>query len=92
MGGALSPHRPPILALAATVIVWVTFERAPDWLSPDMQCVFFLAWSLPLAAWLACEAFRSPRALRTARTRSGGLATAALKPISPSLSSRRQAS
>ena len=86
------PDRPPVLALAATVIVWVTFERAPDWLSPDMQCVFFLAWSLPLAAWLACEAFRSPRALRTARTRSGGLATAALTPISPSLSSRRQAS
>ena len=51
------PDRPPVLALVATVLVWVTFQRAPQWLSPDMQCAFFLAWSLPLAAWLAREAF-----------------------------------
>lgn len=51
------PARPPVLAVVATVLVWVTFQRAPQWLSPDMQCAFFLAWSLPLAAWLAREAF-----------------------------------
>ncbi|MEA2181532.1 MAG: hypothetical protein QOF69_717 [Solirubrobacteraceae bacterium] len=50
------PDRPPILTLATTAIVWVTFERAPAWLSPDMQCALFLAWSLPLVAWLAREA------------------------------------
>jgi hypothetical protein len=50
------PDRPPILALASTAIVWMTFERAPEWLSPDMQCAFFLTWSLPLVVWLAREA------------------------------------
>ncbi len=55
------PQRPPIVALAATAIVWVTFEQAPAWLSPDMQSAFFLAWSLPLAAWLAATTFRAPR-------------------------------
>jgi hypothetical protein len=52
------PDRPPILALAATAIGWVTFEQAPGWLSPDMQSALFLAWSLPLVAWLARESFR----------------------------------
>ena len=66
------PERPPVLALAASAVTWVTFKQAPGWLSPDMQCAFFLAWSLPLTAWLASEAFapgawlRARRAARTA--------------------------
>jgi hypothetical protein len=55
------PERPPVLALAATVLVWVTFQSAPGWLSPDMQSVCFLAWSLPLAGWLARECFAPAR-------------------------------
>lgn len=55
------PERPPILALATTVLTWISFEQAPGWLSPDMQSMLFLAWALPLVAWLAREAFR-PRA------------------------------
>lgn len=51
------PHRPPVLALAASAVVWITFQRAPDWLSPDMQSLFLLAWAIPSAAWLAREAF-----------------------------------
>jgi hypothetical protein len=51
------PERPPVLALAASAIVWTTFERAPQLLSPDMQCIFFLAWSLPFTAWLARTCF-----------------------------------
>ncbi len=51
------PGRLPIVALAATTLVWATFEWMPDVLSPDLQCVFFLAWSLPLWAWLARETF-----------------------------------
>jgi hypothetical protein len=47
------PERPPVGALAASAIVWVTFERAPSLLSPDLQCALFLAWALPLACWLA---------------------------------------
>lgn len=60
------PERLPLGALATTVVVWVTFERAPQWLSPDMQSVFFLAWALPLAGWMAHRLFRPglPRAAR----------------------------
>lgn len=65
------PDRPPVLALAATAIVWVTFESAPGSLSPDMQSAFFLAWSLPLAAWLARATFRAPRSGRPAVLPSG---------------------
>jgi hypothetical protein len=58
--GLCRPERPPVLALAMTAVVWVTFERAPDWLSPDMQCVLLLAWAVPLAAHLARQAFWPP--------------------------------
>ncbi|MBW3608077.1 MAG: DUF2029 domain-containing protein [Actinobacteria bacterium] len=75
------PERPPILALATSAIVWVTFERAPQWLSPDMQAAFFLAWSLPLAAWLAREAFGG------AARRSVSRALATSPSSSPSLQS-----
>ena len=54
------PGRPPVLALGASLANWLTFEVAPGSLSPDMQCVFYLAWSLPLVAWLGREAFASP--------------------------------
>jgi hypothetical protein len=69
------PERPPILALAATVAVWVTFQRAPAWLSPDMQSACFLVWSLPLAAWLARETF-APGARLGARRRAARTAYA----------------
>jgi hypothetical protein len=61
------PYRPPVIALCASVAVWVTFEVAPDWLSPDMQCAFFLVWSLPLVAWLARESFARPTPARVVR-------------------------
>ncbi len=54
------PERLPIGALVATVLSWVTFESAPNWLSPDMQSVLFVAWALPFAAWMARTAFGSP--------------------------------
>jgi hypothetical protein len=66
------PERPPVIALAATVMVWITFQQAPGWLSPDGQSLLFLAWSLPLAAWLARACFapglRLPLRRRAART------------------------
>jgi hypothetical protein len=61
------PERPPILALTATVVVWMTFEQArsqPQLLTPDMRNVIFLAWTLPLIAWLAREAFAPGARLR----------------------------
>ena len=60
------PERLPIGALTATVLTWVTFETAPDHLSPDMQSVFFVAWALPLVIWLARTAF-TPAATRAER-------------------------
>ena len=59
------PDRPPVLALALSALTWVTFEMAPEWMSPDMQSIFYLAWALPLVGFLVAEAFApSPRAGR----------------------------
>jgi len=58
------PERLPYGALAATALTWLTFERASDLLSPDMQSVFFLAWALPLAAWIARTVFSTARSAR----------------------------
>ena len=62
-------ERPPVLALAASGLVWVTFEIAPDMLAPDGQCLVFLAWSLPLAAWLARESLAPARRVAPRPTR-----------------------
>jgi len=51
------PERPPVLALTATAAAWITLQSAQEWLSPDLQSIAFLAWSLPLAAYLARVAF-----------------------------------
>jgi hypothetical protein len=50
---SVSPKRPPLLALACTVLAWASFQWLPaHHLSPDGQALFFLAWTLPLAAML----------------------------------------
>jgi hypothetical protein len=59
----LARHRPPLLALLATMLVPLTFEVVPSYLSPDGQSAFFLAWSLPLAGLLACALYAPRRAL-----------------------------
>jgi hypothetical protein len=60
---ALARCRPPLLALLATMMVPLTFELVPSYLSPDGQSTFFLAWTLPLAAVLAHDLFLPRRAL-----------------------------
>ena len=70
------PERPPVIALTATALTWLTFQRAPELLSPDMQCVLFLAWSLPLAVWLARTAFASGGARADSRARPARLRAA----------------
>jgi hypothetical protein len=50
------PSHPPLLTLGATVAVWVTFVVLRDQ-PPDLLFAVMLAWSLPLAAWLAREIF-----------------------------------
>jgi hypothetical protein len=44
--------RPPLLTLCASVLVWLSFQWLPEHVSADAQAAVFLAWSLPLAAWL----------------------------------------
>jgi hypothetical protein len=53
--------RPPVLALASTVVVWISFQWLPSRVSPDAQAALFLAWSLPLAAALGVWLFKPRR-------------------------------
>jgi hypothetical protein len=44
--------QPPLLALASSALVWFSFCWLELHATPDVQATVFLAWSLPLAAWL----------------------------------------
>lgn len=48
--------RPPVLALSSCVAVWANAQLSLH-TSADAQAVFFLVWSLPLAAWLGARLF-----------------------------------
>jgi hypothetical protein len=50
-------RRPPVLALLASVLVWISFQWLPEHVSADAQAAIFLAWSLPFAAWLGLRLF-----------------------------------
>lgn len=47
------PRRPPLLSLVAAGLVWAFVEVLHHSLSPDLQAALFLAWTVPLAGWLA---------------------------------------
>ena len=51
--GAFS--RTLIPALLATVLIWLTSKFGDN--SPNVLVVMYLAWSLPMAAWLAARAY-----------------------------------
>ncbi len=58
----LARRRPPLLAMIATMLVPLSFELAPSYLSADGQSLLFLAWTVPLAGLLAAALYgRSPR-------------------------------
>jgi hypothetical protein len=48
----LSRTRPPVGALAATIMSWVIFVWAPGRLSPDAQSLLFAACCVPATVWL----------------------------------------
>jgi hypothetical protein len=51
-------RRPPVLALASTILAWLSFLGLSEHgVSPDMQAAFFLAWTLPLCAWIALRLY-----------------------------------
>jgi hypothetical protein len=39
--------RPPVLSLAAAGLVWLTCDKLPLAVSPDLQCLAYLAWAVP---------------------------------------------
>ena len=55
LGGA--PRRPPLLALACSVLAWLSFQWLPEHASADVQSAAFLAWSVPFAGWLGLRLF-----------------------------------
>ena len=59
VGGA--PRRPPLLALACSVLAWISFQWLPEHASADVQSAAFLAWSVPLAGWLGVRLFVAGR-------------------------------
>ncbi len=68
-------RRPPVLALSATVLVWISFQWLPEHVSPDAQAAAFLAWSAPLAAWLGVRLFAAGRASLASRLGAGEAAS-----------------
>ncbi|HEV7937435.1 MAG TPA: glycosyltransferase 87 family protein [Solirubrobacteraceae bacterium] len=56
-------ERPPMLALSSTLLVWLTFQWAPQHISADAQAALFLAWSLPLMGLLGIALYRPQPAL-----------------------------
>ena len=58
---SLSARRPPVLALASTVLAWISFQWLPEHVTADVQAAVFLAWTLPLAAWLGLRLFAARR-------------------------------
>ena len=66
---ALGERGLPAAALTSTAVAWIGFVWLPPHASPDAQALFFLAWTLPLAAtlaWRLCgnlglSALRRPR-------------------------------
>jgi len=60
--------RPPVLALASTVLAWLSFQSLTGHVSPDVQAAFFLVWTLPLGAWMALRLYGSPFAARERRS------------------------
>jgi len=56
-----APRRPPLLALACSVLAWISFQWLPEHASADVQSAAFLAWSVPLAGWLGLRLFSPAR-------------------------------
>jgi hypothetical protein len=73
---SLDTRRPPMLALASTGLVWISFQWLPEHVSADAQSAMFLAWSVPLAAWLGLRLFSAQRRVPAAELSPAGPAPA----------------
>jgi hypothetical protein len=50
-------ERPPLGALAATALAWVTFVWSPSHFTADEQSLLFMAWTIPATVWLAVSLY-----------------------------------
>jgi hypothetical protein len=57
-------HRVPTLTFATTLLDWTTLELLPQAISPDLQALAYLAWSVPLAGALALRLYAPGRFAR----------------------------
>jgi hypothetical protein len=48
-------ERPPVVSMAATLLCWLTLVSLPSIAHPDVQAAAYLAWSVPLAGWMAAR-------------------------------------
>ena len=46
-------NRPPVVSMAATLLCWITLVSLPSVAHPDIQAAAYLAWTVPLAGWMA---------------------------------------
>jgi hypothetical protein len=69
---SLDARRPPVLAAAASALVWISFQWLPEHVSADAQAAVFLAWSLPLALWLGLRLLSGERPALAMRREAGG--------------------
>jgi hypothetical protein len=67
-----SGGRPPVLALSASVLAWISFKWLPAHVSPDAQSALFIAWTLPLTAWLGARLISPGRQSASPRVRLAG--------------------
>jgi len=56
--GLTRERRAPVVTLGVLVLHWLTFMGLRETVSPDVSSLFYLAWALPLAAWMAIRLFR----------------------------------
>jgi glycosyl transferase family 87 len=61
--------RLPLLALSSSVLAWVSFQWLPERVSPDLQAALFLAWTVPLALFLARRLFAALASAESAARR-----------------------
>ena len=66
---SLNYHRPPLLSLIASVVVWLLFIQAPGHLSPDQMALVFAAIAVPTIGALALTLYGGGARVRTLAAR-----------------------
>lgn len=80
----LQRKRPPVLSLAASVVVWLVFIVAPEHLSADAQSAIFLIAAVPTLVALGTAVFAPRARLRPVRRAARTLRLPTRAPVVPS--------